>query len=310
MAQETIAWHPGFSSAFELELEEVRKMLGFEKEHTLNQRPLLIDLLIVKKEQDVVIENELASIFRGHNILEFKSEQDSLTIDDFCKAMGYCCLYKAYGETVDAIHLDDVTLTLARHRKPMGLFASLQEYGMTMEQTAPGIYGIGGTMFPTQVVVTSELDPNRHIWLSSLSSNLGLDQLRNLVAASRALEDKHDRELADSLLDVVARANTDMLERLKEEDEMGKSLYEIMKPEIDEAVRQGREQAMKEGLREGLAAGLEQGLERGRTQGLNEGIRATVERMLDRGDFSEEEIAQLAGTTVERVRAIAAAGTI
>ena len=91
---------------------------------------------------------------------------------------------------------------------------------------------------------------------------------------------------------------------------MGKSLYEIMKPEIDEAVRQGREQAMKEGLREGLAAGLEQGLERGRAQGLNEGIRATVERMLDRGDFSEEEIAQLAGTTVERVRAIAAAGTI
>ena len=285
-------------------------MLGFEKEHTLNQRPLLIDLLIVKKEQDVVIENELASIFRGHNILEFKSEQDSLTIDDFCKAMGYCCLYKAYGETVDAIHLDDVTLTLARHRKPMGLLATLQEYGMTMEQTAPGIYGIGGTMFPTQVVVTSELDPSRHIWLSSLSSNLGLDQLRNLVAASRALEDKHDRELADSLLDVVARANTDMLERLKEEDEMGKSLYEIMKPEIDEAVRQGREQAMKEGLREGLAAGLEQGLERGRAQGLNEGIRATVERMLDRGDFSEEEIAQLAGTTVERVRAIAAAGTI
>ena len=244
------------------------------------------------------------------SFIEFKSEQDSLTIDDFCKAMGYCCLYKAYGETVDAIHLDDVTLTLARHRKPMGLFASLQEYGMTMEQTAPGIYGIGGTMFPTQVVVTSELDPSRHIWLSSLSSNLGLDQLRNLVAASRALEDKHDRELADSLLDVVARANTDMLERLKEEDEMGKSLYEIMKPEIDEAVRQGREQAMKEGLREGLAAGLEQGLERGRAQGLNEGIRATVERMLDRGDFSEEEIAQLAGTTVERVRAIAAAGTI
>ena len=192
------------------------------------------------------------------------------------------------------------------------------KYGMAVEQAAPGIYGIGGTMLPTQVVVTSELDPNRHIWLSSLSSNLGLDQLRNLVTASRALKDKHDRELADSLLDVVARANTGMLERLKEEDEMGKSLYEIMKPEIDEAVRQGREQAMKEGLREGLAAGLEQGLEQGReqgleqgrTQGLNEGIRATVERMLNRGDFSEEEIAQLAGTTVERVRAIAAAGTI
>ena len=99
---------------------------------------------------------------------------------------------------------------------------------------------------------------------------------------------------------------------------MGKSLYEIMKPEIDEAVRQGREQAMKEGLREGLAAGLEQGLEQGReqgleqgrTQGFNEGIRATVERMLNRGDFSEEEIAQLAGTTVEHVRVIAAAGAI
>lgn len=310
MGTQRIAWHPGFASAVRLEFDYYKNALIFDTEHELSKQPLRIDVLVIKKDPDVHLESDIGALFRGHNIMEFKSEQDGLTIDDLFKTIGYGCLYKAYGPGVDGIRPDDVTLTLVRRRKPKRLFQVLESYGSLVESSALGVYRIGGLQFPTQVIVTSELNPGDHIWFASLASDLETSQLKELANTVAALSDKDERELADSVFEVVARANSDGVARLKEDDEMSRTLYEIMKPEIDEAVRQGREQAMKEGLREGLAAGLEQGLERGRTQGLNEGIRATVERMLDRGDFSEEEIAQLAGTTVERVRAIAAAGTI
>lgn len=59
MAQETLAWHPGFLNAIELELDAVRELLGFEKGRVLNQRSLLIDLFIVKKRPRVRIDDSL-----------------------------------------------------------------------------------------------------------------------------------------------------------------------------------------------------------------------------------------------------------
>lgn len=307
MDKTRIAWHPGFASAMQLELDAYADGLVFETEHELNRGPLQIDLLVVKKDPSLVIENDVASAFRGHNILEFKSEQDSLNIDDLYKTVAYGCLYKSYGQGVDAIRADDVTLTLVRHGRPDGLFASLRAYGKTVAAQGQGVYRVEGATFPTQVVVTSELDPANHVWLSSLASDLKPVQLRRLADAAVTLDGKHERELADSVLDVVALANTRTIERMKEEDEMGKTLYEIMKPEIDEAVAKARHEAIKEGLAEGMAEGLEKGMELGSKEGRREATAATVRRMLNRGGFSEAEIAELSGATLDDVRELAAA---
>ncbi len=45
--------------------------------------PLEIDLLVIKKEASVRIENEIGILFRGHNIMEYKSPDDALDIDAF-----------------------------------------------------------------------------------------------------------------------------------------------------------------------------------------------------------------------------------
>ena len=78
-----IQWHPGFVAAMDLELREYRDGLVFEKEYNLNTKPLEIDLLIIKKEASVRISNEIGRLFRGHNILEYKSPDDHLDIDTF-----------------------------------------------------------------------------------------------------------------------------------------------------------------------------------------------------------------------------------
>ena len=61
----------------------VRAWVVLEKEYNLNTKPLEIDLLVIKKEASVRIENEIGILFRGHNIMEYKSPDDALDIDAF-----------------------------------------------------------------------------------------------------------------------------------------------------------------------------------------------------------------------------------
>ena len=98
-----IQWHPGFVAAMNLEFSKDRQGLIFEKEYNLNTKPLEIDLLVIKKDTSVRIGNEIGVMFRGHNIMEYKSPEDALDIDAFYKAGAYASLYKSYGERVDAI---------------------------------------------------------------------------------------------------------------------------------------------------------------------------------------------------------------
>ena len=124
-----IQWHPGFVAAMDLEFKEDRKNLIFEKEYNLNTKPLEIDLLVIKKESSIPISNEIGRFFRGHNILEYKSPNDHLDIDTFFKTIAYASLYKSYGNTLDEIKADDVTMSIIRETKPAGLFRYFREHG-------------------------------------------------------------------------------------------------------------------------------------------------------------------------------------
>lgn len=104
MKETKVQWHPGFIAAMNLELTQNKKDLLFEKEYNLNTKPLEIDLLIIKKEAMADISSEIGKIFRGHNILEYKSPEDHLNIDVFYKTTAYACLYKSYGKTLDEVN--------------------------------------------------------------------------------------------------------------------------------------------------------------------------------------------------------------
>lgn len=101
MQETKVQWHPGFVAAMNLEFSQNKKDLLFEKEYNLNTKPLEVDLLIIRKDGFTSISNEIGKIFRGHNLLEFKSPKDHLDIDVFYKTVAYASLYKSYGRTVD-----------------------------------------------------------------------------------------------------------------------------------------------------------------------------------------------------------------
>ncbi len=250
MKDTKIQWHPGFVAAMNLEFAKDRESLIFEKEYNLNTKPLEIDLLVIKKEATVRIDNEIGSLFRGHNIMEYKSPEDALDIDDFYKTGAYASLYKAYGETTDAVRADDVTVSLVREAKPEGLFRYFREHGYRVSSPYSGIYYIEDkVLFPTQIVVTGELDEISHIWLGALTGRMQKQGMVKLLEQVERLSEKADKEFADSVLEVSIGANKKVVEELIGDGSMCQALMEIMEPQL--LLRE------KEGIKEGIKKGIQ-----------------------------------------------------
>ncbi len=234
--KQKLQWHPAFAAALEMELLENKDDLEFEREHNLNRKPLLIDCLIIKK--NVVIKNEIGKFFRKYNIIEYKSARDSLSIDDVAKTQGYAHLYKAYGESINAIGFDEVSVTLIRESKPVGLFKYLDENSYIVSNPYKGIYYIeSGLKFPTQIIVGKELTHENHEWFNLLSDKVTKQEMARVIEYSRKVRNKNEKELIDAIFELSALSNKNVVEELKMGDEdMCQALMEIMKPEIEEAV--------------------------------------------------------------------------
>ncbi len=188
MEDTKIQWHPGFVAAMDMEFKEDREKLELESEHNLNKKPLEIDLLVIKKEKDSEIHNEIGRIFRGHNIMEYKSPKDQLDIDTFYKVSGYASLYKSYGKTVDGIKAEDVTISLLREAKPRELFNYFKTNNVKVEMPYKGIYYIQGiSPFPAQVIVIKELGQEEHMWIKALTDKMKKTDLENLIEKSGEL---------------------------------------------------------------------------------------------------------------------------
>lgn len=75
-----LQWHPVFCAAARLEFSEDREALGFLSEYNLSRKPLQIDLLIVEKNGNIKLKNQIGYIFRQNNIIEKKCPGDAMPI--------------------------------------------------------------------------------------------------------------------------------------------------------------------------------------------------------------------------------------
>ena len=107
-------WHTAFVEAMQLDLKPWKDFLRFEPEYLLNAAPFAVDLLIIKKEADFVINNKIADIFKTHNIIEYKRPSAYISIHDFNKVCGYAYFYSA----LHKVDVRDITITFAGNRYP------------------------------------------------------------------------------------------------------------------------------------------------------------------------------------------------
>lgn len=181
-----------------------------------------------------------------------------------------------------------MTVSLVRETKPEGLFRYFKEHHFSVKNPYQGIYYIeGAVLFPTQIVVTRELNEREHVWLGALSDRLEKQKIIGLLKHIEQLSEKAEREFADSVLEVSIGANQQVVEELIGDEVMCRALMEIMEPHV--LLRE--KEAMNEGIKEGIKEGFKKGIQ-GTVDTLREfGHRdAEIKRaIVNRYALSEEE---------------------
>ena len=168
-----LQWHPAFFAEIQIELQEDAEHLIFENEHQLGTKPKEIDVLIIKKDKGRVIRKNIGRIFRQHNIVEYKSPLDYLSIDDFYKVYGYTCFYKSDTSQMDSIPIEELTITLVTGKYPRKLIHHLKtKLRYQVKKAESGIYYVTGDKIPIQIIVTKELTEAENLWLKSLTNEL------------------------------------------------------------------------------------------------------------------------------------------
>ena len=255
MENKPIQWHPGFESAVQVELQEDREFLQFEKELNLTKKPLQIDVLIRKKE-GYQVRKSIGRIFRMYNIVEYKSPEDSVSINSFYKAVAYACLYQSDTERVAEISPSELTISLVCSHYPRELVRHLvEEQNAEVERMFPGIYYVRNLLFPVQIVLIHQLSSEEYVWLSRLRGGLKLKE--DIEPLARAYQNKEHNPLYQAVMDLIVRANK---EKYEEGRNVCDALMELFADKLEERRQDGRQDGSLQRLvgqvRKKIAKGL------------------------------------------------------
>jgi len=204
-------WHPANYAGLQIEFEDEKKYLSFEDEHQLGTKPMAIDILIIKNTEGYKVKKNIGHIFRKYNIIEYKSPDDYLSIDDFYKVYGYTCFYKADTPTVNQIEVNELTITFISRKYPRKLLRHLElERGFAIQKIESGIYYIVGDAIPIQFIVANKLSQTENLWLKGLTN-----QLHNYELTAALTKDYYEHKqntLYESVMDIIMRANKKQFE--------------------------------------------------------------------------------------------------
>ena len=229
--KDTIQWHPAFQASIQIEFEAEAEKLTFEPEHLLSKKPMQMDELIIKVAENEAIHKNIGRIFRRYNIIEYKSPDDNLTINDFYKVYGYCCFYQSDTDKICEIPPEELTITFICNHFPRKMVQHLKEFrGLNIIHVEAGIYYITGDAFPIQLLVTKELDSKENLWLQSLRNNMSKPE--EIKVLLKEYEAKKSSKLYQVAMEVITLANWDAVKEVKET--MCEALKELMAEEFQE----------------------------------------------------------------------------
>ncbi|PNV59025.1 3-isopropylmalate dehydrogenase [Clostridium sp. chh4-2] len=254
MKTEILQWHPAFYAAAQIEFGDELEKLYFENEHQLSKKPLLIDVLIIKLRCGDRIHKNIGKIFREHNIIEYKSPEDYLSINDYYKVLGYACFYQSDTEKVCQILPEEITITFVCTHFPQKLINYLSgQNGFFIDHAEAGIYYINGGIFPIQIIVIDRLSSENNVWMSRLRKDLTIaDDIDQLA---RKYRQKRNSPLYSAVMDVIMKANHEVVEEAKN---MCDAIRELFADELEEGVKRGVQLGKEQGIQALILDNLEE----------------------------------------------------
>jgi hypothetical protein len=119
-----------------------------------------------------VIDKKIGQMFRGHNILEFKSPRAYFSVRNFDKVMAYVFQYAA----LEDVPITDITITIVEERHPRVLLEHLRDvWHWTVDKKWPGVYIVNRDVLPIQIIETKELSVEDAVWLKAVTDNVDVD---------------------------------------------------------------------------------------------------------------------------------------
>ena len=226
-AKSKLQWHPAFYAGLQIEFEKEAEELIFENEYQLGTKPKSVDVLVTKKNSSYQVKKKIGKFFRKYNLIEYKSPQDNLNIDDYYKVCSYAGFFKASSSSVDEIKADEITITFVTFHQPRKLMKQLEERGLRICKVEKGMYYIEGGMFPIQLVVTRLISEEENFWLRNLT-----DKLETAEKVQQQYHKHSGNVLYKSVMDIIVKANVELFNR--REYEMCQALFDIYKDDLME----------------------------------------------------------------------------
>ncbi len=251
-----LQWHAAFYAGIRIELEPEAENLIFKNEHMLGTKPMQVDVLITKKDAQKGIRKNIGQIFRKYNLIEYKSPDDYVSINDFYKVLGYAYFFIADTVHVNEISEEEISISFVCSKYPRKLVEYLYSSGRTLEQKQAGIYYVYGERFAIQILVCSGLPEENNLWLRNLTNEI--TDTASVERLARAYERKKDNELYSSVMDILIRANAAKFNEVKN---MCEALKELFKEELEEQWQSGMSQGMSQGISQGIGQGIVQNME-------------------------------------------------
>ena len=97
------------------------------------------------------------------NLIEYKSPDDYLSINDFYKVLGYAYFYMADAPYVKAIQSEEISVSYVCSKYPRELVRHLISKGYTVKEKEHGIYYISGMEFSAQIIVNPALSEENNL---------------------------------------------------------------------------------------------------------------------------------------------------
>ena len=239
-----------------VEYDLAKAPVSYEQEKQLGEDPLRLDFLIVMKEDDTVLSDPIGSFFKKVNLFEYKSPEDGLTIDDFYKAQGYGLIYKGFDRKVNELPIEQLTLTLVRHRYPKELFKVLRAEGYMIISDHAGIYKIEGRVsIPVQIVVSSRLPEGEYAGLKLLSGRINREDIIRYTEATIISRNENIKENAGTVISVCLSANKELGKELKEEgtmDELVREFFDKVETKMKEREENVQEESAEKMIKDNV----------------------------------------------------------
>ena len=241
MAEETgrTRFHYGFYAAMEVEYDLADIPLVYEQEVELGKEPVRIDFLVIKKENDIVLDDPIGEFFRQVNIFEYKSPEDGLSVDDFYKVQAYGLLFKGFGRKVNELPIENITLTIVRHIYPQNMMKMLQDSGIIISNVHNGIYRFEGKLcIPVQLVISSQIPVGEYQGLRLLAKGATVEDIKSYAEKAIASGNERIKENAGTVIDVCLSVNPNIEEATK--------MYEAVKEVFKDAFAKERQDGINE----------------------------------------------------------------